>query len=190
MDLSSGGVKEVRIYRYIYDLLGNEAYKTYEDINIETQATFTKTLSLPSYLKSGEYIAAIKIVSGESIGTSSQVFSVMSEPESNLTTPIIIYPLLAIIIAIVFLLVYKNRRELLHVKKLERRKVRLEKLKILTHKKDKYKKQLRMLKKALELKTINRKRYEIAKKKINAEIKKLNDIIKRREPRIFKKQSL
>ncbi len=184
IDLSDGGVKQVRVYEYIYDLLGNEIHKTYEDINIEAQAIFTKTLSLPNYLKPGEYVAAIKVVNGVSIGTASQIFKVAKEKPEITGIPSIMYIILAIIGAVAILLVYKNREELFKVKKLKAKEIKLRKIERLKHKKAEYLFQLRKINEALELKSIKKKTYKIAKKRINAEIKKINDEIKRKEARL------
>ena len=91
---------------------------------------------------------------------------------------------LAIIIAAALLLMYKNKKELLHVKKIEKNKIKLKKLGRLDNKKAKYLSQLRTLNEALRLKTVSKKSYNTAKRRIEEEIKKLNKTIKGRVSKI------
>lgn len=188
IDLLNSGPSEVRVYYYIYDLLGNEIYSKYEDIIVENQAAFTKSIILPTYLKGGEYVAAVKIVADQSVGTTSQIFKIAGEEKAEASTSAgiswMMYIILGIIAVIAVFLIFTNRHELLKVKRLKIKEIKLTKIDGLIRKKKKYLSQLRALDAAFELKSVSKKNYEEIKRKINTEIRKLNEIIKHRESRI------
>lgn len=70
------GRVDVSIEYAIKDLQGTLIASEHETLAVETQAKFTRSLSVPSDLKPGTYIAAAKITYADSVGIGSDLFEV------------------------------------------------------------------------------------------------------------------
>ena len=73
------GRVDVNLEYSIRDFNGNIIVKEEETVAVETQAKFVRELSIPSDLKQGTYIAAVKVTFEDSVGTSSDVFEVKAK---------------------------------------------------------------------------------------------------------------
>ena len=63
----------------IKDLKGNIVASEHETLAVETQAKFTRALTVPSDLRPGNYVAVAKVTYADSIGTSSDLFEVTAK---------------------------------------------------------------------------------------------------------------
>jgi len=66
---------------FVKDLNGNTIISEKESVVVETQASFFKTLKIPQNLRVGSYIFATQASYGNSVGTSSYLFEVISLEE-------------------------------------------------------------------------------------------------------------
>lgn len=69
---------EVKLLYLIKDSYNNILYQGEETVTVKNQISFTKKIPLPKNLIPGQYVLVIKTVSGESIGTSSEIFQIES----------------------------------------------------------------------------------------------------------------
>ncbi len=73
------GRVDVLIEYSIRDFKGNVIAAEEETVAVETQAKFVRQLLVPSDLKPGTYISAVKVTFGDSVGTSSDLFEVKAK---------------------------------------------------------------------------------------------------------------
>ncbi|MDP3765674.1 MAG: hypothetical protein Q8R04_04110, partial [Nanoarchaeota archaeon] len=73
------GRVDVNVEYSIKDLQGNVVATEHETLAVETQSKFTRSLLVPSDSKPGTYVAFAKVIYGDSIGTSSDVFEVQAK---------------------------------------------------------------------------------------------------------------
>ena len=73
------GRVDVVVEYSIKDLQGNVIATEHETLAVETQAKFTRSLSVPSDLKPGTYVAVAKVTYGDSVGVSSSLFEVIAK---------------------------------------------------------------------------------------------------------------
>ncbi len=104
----------------IMNLEGETVYTEQENITIEEQVSFTKLFAVPDDLPPGNYILAIKIVSGESFATTTESFTLIrptgiagkaaefaTSPITSLALPLI--SVLALTIGILFYVAHLKR---------------------------------------------------------------------------------
>lgn len=73
------GRVDVNVEYAIKDFKGNTVAAEHETLAVETQAKFTRSLLVPSDLRPGNYVALVKVIYGDSIGTSSDIFEVKAK---------------------------------------------------------------------------------------------------------------
>ncbi len=128
-DLTSGGTSEglgatnVDTEYYLFDLDGNVLSSETEGIVVEKQARITKTLTLPSDIKQGDYVFVTVVRYRDSLGASTQLFSVISSSGKLISfdgnfdvTLILMMGLFAVIfLTVIFLFIYlvKDRDKML-----------------------------------------------------------------------------
>ena len=98
------GRVDVKIEYAIKDLEGNIISTSHETLAAETQAKFTRSLSTPSDLKPGNYVAAAKVIYEDSVGTSSDLFEVKAKEIKLYPIKLTDYKVIAIIAAVMVLL--------------------------------------------------------------------------------------
>ena len=70
------GRVDVSVEFSIKDTKGKVIFTEHETLAVETRTKFTRSLSLPSDLAPGNYVVAVKVIYGDSVGTSSALFEV------------------------------------------------------------------------------------------------------------------
>lgn len=75
-NLGEVGKVDVSITYFIKDLSGKIVFTKEEIVAVETQASFSRTITLPDNLVSGEYVAIAQTKYGNTVGTSSNIFYV------------------------------------------------------------------------------------------------------------------
>ena len=73
------GRVDVSVEYAVKDFKGNVVAAEHETIAVETQAKFSRSLLVPSDLVPGNYVALVKVIYGDSIGTSSDIFEVKAK---------------------------------------------------------------------------------------------------------------
>ncbi|MBT3303804.1 hypothetical protein HN592_01280 [Candidatus Woesearchaeota archaeon] len=80
-DLRDVGLTNVDIEYVIKDFKGNTILTESSNIAVNKKETFTKTIHLPKSIESGQYVFGIIIKHGDSIGTSSLMFSTENDKQ-------------------------------------------------------------------------------------------------------------
>lgn len=73
------GRVDVTVDYSVKDLQGNSIVSEHETVAVETQAKFTRSLSVPTDLKPGTYVAVAKVTYADSVGTGSDLFEVQAK---------------------------------------------------------------------------------------------------------------
>ncbi len=81
-NLKRTGLTNVKMDYFIKDIMGNTIMTESETVVVETQATFTKTLDIPTNFNPGDYVFVAQAKYGDSVGTSTFLFKV-PEPEEK-----------------------------------------------------------------------------------------------------------
>lgn len=69
-------VQDVTLLYEIFDQANEVKYRQEEHINIEKQASFTKTIPVPKDLPAGQYVLSLKIIYADSFATATEIFTV------------------------------------------------------------------------------------------------------------------
>ena len=182
---SNAKKKDFFIHYKILDMQNNEIIEEDATMSIIERVTFTKSFSLPSYLKEGDYMLAAELRYENSTGTSSFLFHVVEENEQitiNYLRDYRMYILIFIIAFIVFIFFFMNYRALRNIENLRsptrvynifKKKETLAGAETAARK---LLKQQEMLKNAFKSGYISEKSYKIVGKRIE---KMLNEIKKR-----------
>jgi Sec-independent protein translocase protein TatA len=112
-NLGEVGKVDVSVNYVIKDFEGNTISENDEMIAVETQASFSRTIKLPSGIKPGEYVVATNVKYGNSVGTSSNIFRVKGEEKSKLWNNSLFLALIGIIIIIIVIIIifeYEHRK--------------------------------------------------------------------------------
>jgi hypothetical protein len=113
-NLGGLGKVDVSVEYLIKDLDGNIVLEASDVVAVETQASFQKSIKLPSSIESGDYVAIAYAKYGPSIGSSSVMFHVLGREFPFLksrTFLIILAFASAGLIFIIILLLYKRRKK-------------------------------------------------------------------------------
>ncbi len=111
----------VELIYTISDLKNNVIYEEKETIELGDQASFLKTFPIKKELAAGQYLLAIKIISGESFATTTEMFTVEKVPSAlaGMAAPIaekpflvLSIPLLLIAILIVVVVLFFSIKKL------------------------------------------------------------------------------
>jgi hypothetical protein len=155
-------------------LKGSLVATEHETIAVETQAKFSRSLSVPSSLRPGTYVALVRVIYGESIGTSSDLFEVKAKEIRLLPIQITDYRFILVaggvilLVAVLFFSFY----QLGHIKKKLPAKAGAKEL----HKEDeaqKLNKELEALEKARKAGFISEESYQKDKQRIEDKLNKL-----------------
>lgn len=172
------GRVDVNLEYSIKDFKGNSIAEEHETVAIETQAKFSRELSVPSSIKPGNYVASVKVTFEDSVGISSDLFEVKAK--TIRLYPIIIreytsYLVLGIliIIGISVFLVYKF--DLLKKKTIPKTEEERAKSIKNEEKIKKLKKELAALEGSYNSKFISAESYQRGKKRIEKNLKKLGE---------------
>ncbi|MEM4245543.1 MAG: hypothetical protein QXR60_05065, partial [Candidatus Nanoarchaeia archaeon] len=112
---------DVDVFYEVRDFNGDIVYEDSEKIYLESEASFSKSVVLPSKVAAGDYVVTAKIVNGPSVGTSAALFSVLNlEPHEespagiplskNTWTFLFVFLLFALIITILVTTVLEYRK--------------------------------------------------------------------------------
>ncbi len=181
LNLGDIGNVDVELEYSIKDFEGNVIKTLSDTVALEKQISFSKSISLPENTPFGDYVVAVRAKFGLTVGTASDVFSVISRDERNFRY----YTLLAFIILFIILIIiiYKlqSRRLKKAIKEQEnklaeiRRKVtkgKIEKNDI-DNEINKLKRQYSLLEEAYKKGYIKKQSFEDSKNKINSLIGRL-----------------
>lgn len=116
-----GKKKEFSINYKILDMQNNKIIEEDAALSVIDRVTFTKSFSLPSYLKEGDYIIAAEVRYENSTGTSSFLFHVTEEKEQITISYLRDYRMYALIFIIafaVFIFFFMNYRALKNIENL------------------------------------------------------------------------
>lgn len=175
-NLGETGKADVLIEYQIKDFEGNVILKKEEMVAVETQASLSRTLQLPSDLKDGQYVAIISVKYRDSFGTSSDVFYVGRKRNELIGKEYLLIALVFVLIAIsTSIIIFFNNRKLKHVLQSQQEEVRTASEKI--HKgqmkiaeaiklSERLKLQLALLNKAYEKGYIGKEAFEKGKERI------------------------
>ncbi len=153
-----------------------------ETVAVETQASLSRKIVLPKDLEAGRYAIVAKVIYGDSVGTSSDVFHIISkEKKKDITIVYFIIFGIFILLAIIGLFEFYQRKLKKSLKEYKKnlnsssKKInKNEKETIESNKKDReLKEKLQALKKAYKEKTISKDSYKKGKERIEKERKKL-----------------
>ena len=170
------GRVDVGIEYAIKDLQGTLIASEHETLAVETQAKFTRSLSVPSDLKPGTYIAAAKITYADSVGIGSDLFEVQAKTIRLYPIQITDYGVIALFGAVILIggiLVFSAYRAGYFKKKAPKTKV--EEIKELKEedKAQKLKKELDAIENAYKSGFISEKSYKKDKERIGGKLKNL-----------------
>lgn len=172
--LNMGGLTDVNIsIEYaIKDSSGKEILKEDETVIVDSQTTFTKKFKLPKDLSYGEYIILAIVNYQDSVGTSSEVFTVGKKELLNLWN-------ISLIIGVLMFLIIISIWQRKSLKSIERKQIKrlrgLEKSNMAPLVlKQKLEKELSLLDKNYKSKYISKGSYEKGKERINSIINKIN----------------
>ncbi len=170
------GLVDVNINYIIKDFNNNIILKESEIINIETQATFSKTFKLPADIKIGDYVLIVQSEYQGTIGTASESFTVskLEYPttiQSN-NKVLIFLGLLIVLFAAIIVFIYHKKLTLFS--KIQKNRLNLEKEKIIDNalKIQKLERQKRTLETAYKQGLISKEAYTKDVTKIENAIRK------------------
>lgn len=171
------GRVDVTLEYSIRDFNGNIVTKEEETVAIETQAKFVRELSVPSDLKLGTYIAAVKVTFEDSVGTSTDVFEVRAKSIRLYPIEIrdnVFYVLLGVVFVVLIASIFLMHQFGLISKKYHPKTKEEESLLLKTEVKvKKLEKQLAALEQGFKSKFISEESYKKGKERIERELKKL-----------------
>ncbi|MFH1210366.1 MAG: hypothetical protein V1645_00455 [archaeon] len=74
---------DVTLYYMVKDFNGDTIYEISETVHLESEVSFTKTITLPNSIKEGNYVLAARVAGKESVGTSTALFDVVGNNEES-----------------------------------------------------------------------------------------------------------
>ena len=112
LNLDGSGKQLIHIVYAIKDLSNKIIVSEAEDLGVENELVYTKTLTVPNYIKAGKYIFSVEIKYKDSDSIASNIFDVLEKKpmQVNYILVLIFVFLLAILILIYF--VFKERDNL------------------------------------------------------------------------------
>lgn len=170
------GRVDVNVEYSIKDLEGKLVATEHETIAVETQAKFTRSLLVPSDLRPGNYVALVKVIYGDSIGTSSDLFEVKAKEIRLYPIQINDYRiilLIGIIVVIAGIFIFSAYRYGYLKKKLPKTEVEQTKQLKEEEKVQKLRKELDALEKAYKSGFISEESYQKDKKRIEDKLNRL-----------------
>ena len=170
------GRVDVAVEYSIKDLTGNLVATEHETLAVETQAKFTRALSIPSDLKPGTYVAFAKVIYSDSIGTSSDLFEVNAKAIRLYPIQIKDYRVILIggaVILVAGILIFSSYQLGYFRKKLPKAKEEEMELLKEEEKAQKLRKELDALGKAYKSGFISEESYQKEKKRIEDKLNKL-----------------
>lgn len=72
-------VQNVTLLYEIFDQTNTVKYSQEEQINIEKQASFTKTIPVPKNLPAGEYVLSLKMIYADSFAIATEIFTIVGK---------------------------------------------------------------------------------------------------------------
>lgn len=78
-NLGETGKVDVNLEYGVKDFNNKFIFDDNSSVSVETQASFSKSIKLPNSLHTGDYAVFVKAIYGDSVGTASDVFSVVSK---------------------------------------------------------------------------------------------------------------
>ncbi|HIH10908.1 TPA: hypothetical protein HA241_01855 [Candidatus Woesearchaeota archaeon] len=124
VSLGQRPVDTVLVLYRIHDFNGKEWYQEREDVSFDMQTSFTKEITLPEDIPPGKYILSLSIISGNSFGTATESFTILSREKGagaivgraaqyGPAFAGFIIPLMLLIIIILFFVIYiiERRKE-------------------------------------------------------------------------------
>ncbi len=174
--LNMGGLTDVNItIEYsIKDIEGKDILKEEENITMDTQTTFSRKFLLPKDIPNGEYILVAVVKYQDSVGTSSETFTV-GEFKKGFTTWNIVL-IVGIFLSFILITIWQRKkiktiekRQLKRLKELENKKTEIPN----TIYKEKLERELSLLEKNYKDKYISKESYEKCKKRIESALKNL-----------------
>ncbi|MEA3329802.1 MAG: hypothetical protein U9Q06_03595 [Nanoarchaeota archaeon] len=104
-NLGDVGKVDATITYIIKDFNGQVIISQEEMIAVETQASFSRKVQLPSDLEKGDYVVIVKAKYGTSIGTSSNIFHIIEKGEISFFKSSVFFVILGIILVILTIIV-------------------------------------------------------------------------------------
>ena len=170
------GRVDVVVEYSIKDLQGNVVATQHETLAVEKQLKFAKSISVPSDLKPGTYVAIAKVTYGDSVGVSSSLFEVTAKSIRLYPVQITDYRFILLVGALILvagIFVYSARKFDYFRKKTPATKAEeIKDLKV-EEKAQKWKKELEALEKAFKAGFISEDSYKKDKERINGILSKL-----------------
>ena len=170
------GRVDVTVDYAIKDLQGNLVASEHETLAVETQAKFTRALTIPSGLRPGNYVALTKVTYADSIGTSSDLFEVTAKTIRLYPTKFKDYKVILLfgaVIAIAGVIIFSAYRFGYIRKKMPKTKADEAKQLQSEEKAQKLKKELTALESAYKSGFISEESYQRDKKRIEDKLKSL-----------------
>jgi hypothetical protein len=174
---------DAKIIFLIKDFNGNTLASKEELVAVETQASLSRKILLPNNLEEGVYTIIAKVIYGDSVGTSSDIFHIITEKKSSefpLPIYLIIFGVIIILLIIILFEFYQRKMKKSFsnydkkIKKSSKEIKKQEKETIKANKKDQeLKSKIDILTKAYKEKHISKQAFEKSKKRIQEARKKL-----------------
>jgi hypothetical protein len=174
---------DAKIIFLIKDFNGNTLASKEELVAVETQASLSIKILLPNNLEEGVYTIIAKVIYGDSVGTSSDIFHIITEKKSSefpLPIYLIIFGVIIILLIIILFEFYQRKMKKSFsnydkkIKKSSKEIKKQEKETIKANKKDQeLKSKIDILTKAYKEKHISKQAFEKSKKRIQEARKKL-----------------
>jgi len=167
------GRVDVNLEYSIKDFEGKLITSEQETVAIETQAKFSRDLSIPSDTQPGTYIASVKVTFEDSVGISSDLFEVKAKsirlyPVGLKNQSLFLIPIIIVLILGVPLYIFKRlKKKKPKTKEEEHKMIRSE------EKVKKLERQLEALEKGYKSKMISEISYKKGKERIEKNLKKL-----------------
>ncbi len=121
-NLGEIGKVDVKINYAIKDLYGNTITEAEGIVAVETQASFSRSIRLPSNLAEGQYVAIANVKYDSSVGTSSDIFYV-NKKKIGLSTIYIIAIILGILCFVIstFLIIWHFNKKVKEISKIQKK---------------------------------------------------------------------
>ncbi len=169
------GRVDVSVEYSIKDLTGNLIASEHETLAVETQSKFTRALTIPSDLRPGNYVAFARVIYGDSIGTSSDLFEVKAKAIRLYPIKIADYRIIlfgGIIVLVLGALIFSAYHFGYLKKKMPKKEVGIKEIKE-EEKAQKLRKELEALESAYKSGFISEESYQRDKKRIEDKLKSL-----------------
>ena len=173
INLRNSGKVNIWAEYAIKDFKGNSIATKYENLSVDMQAKFRRTLLVPRDLKPGTYVVTVKVAYGDSIGTSSSLFEVTAKSIKLYLVQIkdyrfiLLFGAVVMIVGIFIFSVYQFGYFKKKVPKVKREEIKQLKIE---EKAQKLKKELNALEKAYKSGFISEESYKRDKQRIEKEL--------------------